>query len=362
MKNIKRIIFALLLIPLAFLLYVIIVVSHGTLNDYVGPPSVEVPNEAPDTQEVFTDSTLSLMIWNIGYTGLGEEVAFFYDQGKFFHSGDAPVTIDKDQVEKNKAGMLSTLEQNPVDIYFLQEVDKNSKRSYYDNTFQSVSELLEGYSAHFGLNYAVKRVPIPIMEPFNVYGKVESGIATYSRYQTRDAERLQLPGTFSWPDRIFQLDRCLLVQRMDYKDKEIVLINLHNSAYDKGGLIKAQQMAFLKDYILEEYTMGNYVVVGGDWNQCPPDFVYDSLYEGDHEFFQANIKEDFMDASWTWAYDGTVSTNRKNYQAYVDGENFETLIDFYLLSPNIEVERVKGIDLSFRYSDHQPVVLDLRFL
>ena len=39
------------------------------------------------------------------------------------------------------------------------------------------------------------------------------------------------------------------------------------------------------------------------------------------------------------------------------GKTFVTLIDFYLVSPNIRVEEVKGINIKFRYSDHQPVRL-----
>jgi len=71
------------------------------------------------------------------------------------------------------------------------------------------------------------------------------------------------------------LDRCFLVNRYPLKNgKELLIVNTHNSAYDNGTL-KKQEMAFLKQWLLDENNKGNYIVVGGDWNQCPPRFKPD---------------------------------------------------------------------------------------
>ena len=42
------------------------------------------------------------------------------------------------------------------------------------------------------------------------------------------------------------------------------------------------------------------------------------------------------------------------------GKTFTTLIDFYLVSPNVEILEVKTIDLDFKYSDHQPISLKVK--
>src|SRR3712207_9581560 len=47
-------------------------------------------------------------------------------------------------------------------------------------------------------------------------------------------------------------------------------INTHCSAYDKGGKMKLEQMKYLSQFIDSEYKKGNYVLVGGDWNQLMP--------------------------------------------------------------------------------------------
>jgi hypothetical protein len=44
----------------------------------------------------------------------------------------------------------------------------------------------------------------------------------------------------------------------------------------------------------------------------------------------------------------------------VAGENYVTTIDGFVVSPNVAVESVRGFDLGFEYTDHQPVRLRVR--
>lgn len=357
MRTIKRILKICLIILVIPLLYFTIVTIHGTIVEYKGPDQIELDAFGGDNTVSITDSTINILIWNIGYAALGKETAFFYDNGRVFHSGDLPVIMPKNLSDKNDAGIQDLLRKHPADFFLLQEVDQYSKRSYYKNQLDSISSLYPAYEAYYGVNYKVKRIPVPYFEPFNVYGQVDSGIATYSRFASSDALRLQLPGEYDWPYRIFHLDRCIIVNRYDYKDKELVLINLHLSAYDKGGVIKAQQMEFLKQLCLEEYEKGNYVILGGDWNQCPPDFEYDQLAKANATgFSQINIDKNFMEAGWTWAYDSQVPSNRKLRDPYDEDQSFVTILDFFLCSPNVGVNDVHVVSTNFEWSDHQPVM------
>jgi endonuclease/exonuclease/phosphatase family metal-dependent hydrolase len=140
----------------------------------------------------------------------------------------------------------------------------------------------------------------------------------------------------------------------------LVVMNIHNSAYDKDGSLKRQQMAFLQELVQKEYGQGHYVLVGGDWNQCPPFFPFDKFMPGESQrHSQLNIDSDFVPADWIWAYDPTTPTNRKIETPYQKGETFETLIDFFLVSPNLKVRKVRGIDQGFQFSDHQPVWVEI---
>ena len=340
-----------------FFLYILWVAGYGTFTDYQPVDKIPLTAHKKAATKIIEDSTLSFITWNMGYGGLGAESNFFYDDGGFFSSGNKMIRTPAEYVNKNIKGATDFLASNKADFYLLQEVDVESKRSYYRNQLSEYEQQLSQYASFFAPNYVVDRVPIPIFEPWQVYGKVYSGLGTLSRFRAKIATRLQLPGKFEWPTRIFQLDRCLAFHRFEINNgKELVVINLHNSAYDSGGFLKKQQMDFLKEKVISEYEKGHYVIVGGDWNQCPPDFKFDQFMPNRAEgYFQSNIKKDFLPAGWKWGYDPQTPTNRKTANPYKKGTTFETLIDFFLVSPNVQILSVEGVSQDFNFSDHQPV-------
>ena len=156
------------------------------------------------------------------------------------------------------------------------------------------------------------------------------------------------------------LDRCFLVSRyqLDGAKKEMVMINTHNSAYDDGTL-RSNQMTYLKNFLVGEYEKGNYVIVGGDWNQCPPKFnpeFADNLMDNNNRM---DIDQEYL-PGWKWAYDSKIPTNRRVVSIYDKSTTLTTVIDFFLLSPNIEMVNVQGIHLGFEHSDHHPVKLKIQ--
>lgn len=365
MMNKKVILRSLLGFIALVVLYVAIVLLHGTLTDWQPEAESDLgPGRETAEQSIINDSILSFVIWNIGYGGLGAEADFFLDHNGMFFSGGQMIRPPRELSDKFQNGIEQFGASTKADFFLFQEVDLKSKRSYYRDQQEMLQSQQPGYASIFAPNYKAQRVPIPIFEPWHVYGPVHSGLLTLSRFQPSASTRLQLPGSFSWPTRIFQLDRCAAVHRYSLEgDKELVVVNIHNSAYDTGGELKRQQMAFLKEFFLEEYEKGNYLVVGGDWNQCPPYFKFDGFMPGRSQgYSQINIAPDFMPDEWQWVYDPTLPTNRKNQAPYQPGETFVTLIDFYLISPNVKARQVKGLDQQFRFSDHQPVFLEVELL
>ena len=146
--------------------------------------------------------------------------------------------------------------------------------------------------------------------------------------------------------------------------KELVVVNTHNSAYD-GGYLKPLEMTYLKGFLLAEYEKGNYVVVGGDWNQNPPGVSNDqvSIAAGvlpSTSYQPSQIDEKFMPGNWQWVFDPTVPTSRSLVDVLDYGRTSVALIDYYLISPNIEAIEVKGFNLKFQYSDHNPVMMNIR--
>ena len=335
-----------------FGLYVVSVLIYGTITDFKLNKTIklEVKNEISNS---LNDSVVSLISWNIGYGSLGNKADFFLDGGKKIRSNKA-------DFNEYFEGIKAFIKQNDQkDFILLQEVDMKSKRSYYTNEFNEVKEVLNGHSAVFAENFNVNYIPVPLNST-SPLGKVKSGLATFSKFKSIENLRFPFPGEYEWPKRIFHLDRCFLLKRIEYKDKELVVINSHNSAYD-GGKLKPLEMEFLKKILLEEYSKGNYVVVGADWNQSPPNFEYDYFSkENSDDYFQSNIDENYLPKGWKWVYDIKTPTNRKLSTLYKKGESFTTLIDYYLVSPNVEVIEVETIDLDFAFSDHQPISLKIK--
>lgn len=298
------------------------------------------------------DSTFTFMIWNLGYGGLGKEVDFFYDGGKM-------VTSPKEHVLKNNEGMKSFLAQNKeVDFIMLQEADRNSKRSWKIDQVDQFAKVLPEHNYAFAVNYQVQYLPFPFTNPI---GKVYGGLQTLSRYTPVETKRIALPGITDFPRKIFYLERCLLMQRYKLANgKELIVINTHFEAYDDGS-VKKEQMALTKKILEEEYAKGNYVVLGGDWNIAPPAFNVHSWEKEpeDDQLYLKNNDPNYI-PGWSYDYDSTTATNRKNKFVFDKAKTFTTVIDYYFTSPNIQVEEIKGIDLGFDFSDHQPVKMKIR--
>ena len=330
----------------------IIFLTYASINAY-SPDYKEVLEENSTTDIIADTAELHLMSWNIGYCGLNAEMDFFYGGGK-------QVYPNEDIVLNNIRGVKRDLKNNEyVDFMLLQEVDVSSLRSYFTNQVDTFNQLFKGHHSTFAYNYKALFVPLPIHKPM---GGAKSGLQTLSRNTPTQSTRYSFEGNFSWPKSLAMLNRCFMVNRYAVSSgKDLVVINSHNSAYDNGGLRKAQ-MQQIKAFVIKEYEKGNYVIVGADWNQSPPNFKNNFSKDAmdlDNILF---IEEDLMPTGWSWLFDNSEPTNRRNFIPYTKGETPTTVIDFFLLSPNIRSISAKNITADFRYSDHQAVKVTIKLI
>ena len=70
--------------------------------------------------EALPDS-LSILCWNIGYGGLGDDMDFFYD-------GGTQVRTSRERTLANIDGIIAEIRRHSPDIILLQEVDESSRR------------------------------------------------------------------------------------------------------------------------------------------------------------------------------------------------------------------------------------------
>lgn len=349
MKIIKKILSYLLILIIVLVIGFIGLIVYALITDYK-PDEKEILSVSENPAILEDSLTITLLSWNMGYAGLDNEMDFFFD-------GGTKVITPENKCLENLIGIGNFLSNNDsIDLIFLQEVDKDSKRSYYFNEYDILLKKLKNHAPVFAKNYDVFFVPKPVSEPM---GKVLSGIATFSRYVPSGSTRYRFPGDFGFPTQLFWLDRCFLVNRYTLASgKELVIINTHNEAFDEGDIRKAQ-MEYLKVFILNEYSKGNYIIAGGDWNQCPPGFI-PSFQANQVNTSQMVMSSDYLPNEWKWVYDNKTPSNRTVIAAYDPATTTTTVIDYFLLSPNIEYDFVKCIQLDFKNSDHNPVIIRVK--
>ncbi len=313
------------------------------------PPKVQEIKVLREIEGEEFRTEFSILTWNIGYGGLGKSADFFMSGGK--RSKPASKKI----VKENINAVLSFIQN--FDCVLLQEVDLMSSRTYKINEVELFSRL--PYFSYFAMNYNVKFVPVPLFSPI---GRVKSGIMTLSRFRPYKVERYSLPGDLEWPRKLFELKRAFLLARYRVDSHDLLILNLHLSAFDNGKL-RMKELEYLKNFILNEYERGNYIIVGGDWNLIMPGLSKKHFQFTTAEKYLRNYLEfplNWTPPEWQWAFDSNTPTNRSNEKPFVKGENFLTVIDGFLTSPNIEIISVKGIDLEFENSDHNPVQLKIK--
>ena len=347
MKKLFKILFRTLAIVLgAVVLAAVVFFGYLSVTEF-RPADVEAVPVEGNSDTALERTTFTVLSWNVGYCGLGEESDFFMDGGTQVHP------LSAELVEKNLAGINTGLRDLLTDFVLLQEVDTDSTRSGVDEK----AAFGKDWTSAYAMNFSTKFVPYP----WPPIGKVNSGLQTLSRCGITEASRISLPCPFSWPVSMVNLKRCLLVSRIDLagSDRELVLVNLHLEAYDDGEG-KIAQSRQLREFLENEYSQGNYVIAGGDWNQIFPDS--EKAWPNTHKelWTPGYLDEGELSEGWQYVWDDSVPTCRLLNQPYDPADAANTqyyVIDGFLVSPNLRVDGVQTLDEGFAFTDHNPVKL-----
>ena len=185
---------------------------------------------------------------------------------------------------------------------------------------------------------------------------------TLSKYKISSALRRSLPISESF-SKFLDLDRCYSVSRIPVENgKELVLINVHLSAYGGSDEIRKAQMTMLFNEIKDDYEKGNYVVCGGDYNH---DFTGTSTQKlnggetvdfGWAQPFPDDLLPDCIVRADNYTDGKTEPTCRDCDVPYKEG-NFTIIVDGFLVSKNVEITYLENVQTGFAYSDHNPVVM-----
>ncbi len=370
-KGIKYAGLSLLLALLLLFTIILGYVTYLSANYYRIRDNQVLTIENNQTADITLDTTYSISTFNIGFGAYDREFDFFMDSGVMADgtvvSGTRAKAESKERVLENTNGAIDIIENLATDFVFLQEVDTDSTRSYFVNQYEMFQNALEGYSSSFASNFHSGY----LIYPFNDHiGSIQSGVATFSKYEIAESVRRSFPVDESFVSKFFDLDRCFVVNRLNIEgsDKQLVLVNLHMSAYDEGGVIRAQQLEMLKNFISAEYSKGNYVIAGGDWNHDIADSLeYFPSQQQIPAWVQQITEEDIPDG-FSFAKTLNAPTCRAAEMPYTEGVNYTVVIDGFLVSDNIQIETISNIDtingkdISFLYSDHNAVKMSFTLL
>lgn len=347
----RRMIHILLYIvgTLAALLVIFIIIAM--IKDYrpaVRETLTDLSATAGKNPRPLPDS-LSILCWNIGYAGLGDDMDFFYD-------GGTQVRCSKSRTLQNLEDIISEIRRHDADIILLQEVDESSRRSWKINEVEALTKAFPQYHVYLAYNYKSFFVPIPVKAPL---GKVASGVVMLSRYQPEEVCRWQYPSRFAWPVSMFNLKRCLMTASFSLVDgSRVVIGNTHNTAYDTGNM-RTVETRFLGQMLDSLHSKGGRFIIGGDWNQYPVSYTPSERENSNPHFSTVQLDEDLLGSHGHVVYDPKVRTLRHLDTVY-GPESVLTVTDYFFVSDSLDIRSIQAFDLHFRNSDHQPVLLKVR--
>ena len=352
-RSVRKILFAAAGLILILVLAAAVLLIVLSVREYRPKERETVKIDKNTGKKISPGQEISVLTWNTGYGALSETEDFFMDGGE-------KVRPDNEElITENIEAMKKVIKDSGSQVVFLQEVDQNSKRSYYINEVDAFSDGWNG-STGYARNFLCDYIPYPLP----TIGKVDAGLVTLNQFQTDQAERISLPTPFLWPVRTCQLKRCLFVERVPIEgsSRQAVFVNLHLEAYDDGSG-KEAQTKLLAQILQEEYDAGNYVIAGGDFNQTFEQVDEKKYPVWDDEYFQAGkIESDIFEEGWQFAVDDSLPTCRLLNRPY-DRSDEKTqfyVIDGFILSPNVSLEKVETLNEDFKNSDHNPVQLTVK--
>lgn len=338
----KRFIHSVLWTIAAIGVVLLLGLGYVWINEWQPAPE-EIIYSDSDIHSILPD-TLTILTWNTGYAGLGDDMDFFLDGGK-------GARTSRERTEENLQNVTDFLTSCDADIILLQEVDRNSRRTYRIDQFAYYQEALPDYYGYFAYNYKTLFAPVPLHAPT---GRIEAGLAIFSRFPPEEVCRYQYPSRYGFPERLFLMKLGLMGAWFGTTFGHDILIgNTHNTAYDDGGM-RTEEMEWIRNSLVREEP-GLLSITGGDWNQNPPGYIARSDEIENPYFSPLQIKEEFFSPGWEFAYDASTPSNRYLYETLSDSTT-RTTLDFFLASPGIECLQVKTVDLGFHHSDHNPVV------
>lgn len=298
----------------------------------------------------------TIVTFNIGYGAYTADYTFFMDEGKESRARS------KESVINCVNGATETALSFDPDIALFQEVDTGSTRSFQVEERDIINGMFAdkgNFDNVFAQNYHSAYLMYPVTDP---HGASNSGILTESRFHITSALRRSLPIATGFK-KILDLDRCYSICRIPTDNgKELVIINLHLSAYGTDAAQGNAQLEMLFADMEKEYEKGNYVICGGDFNHDFTNASKEYFNPGTDKTYSwcEAFPDDIIPAGFSKCMNYTgdlIPTTRYTNEPYNEN-SFTVILDGFIVSDNVSVSSVRNVDKGFEHTDHNPVVME----
>lgn len=274
--------------------------------------------------------TISIITYNIGYlSGM---------------SNNLPVETNKLFFQSNQNKLISLINRIDPDIVAFQEIDYESRRSFYANQIDSISMKTSLQNTASAINWDKKYVPFPYWPLSKHFGQVISGQSVASRFPIESNEAIVLDKRYDAPFyyKAFYLDRLIQINKINVSGTSVYILNVHLEAFDIETREKQSLKVRLK---YNELARDNPVILLGDFNAMADDQMdktIANILDG------KNISKAITDSTY-------LSDKFSNY-TYSSGEPSRK-IDYIFFNDKINLVNASVLSEAGQISDHIPVMM-----
>lgn len=364
------ILLALVIVLAAYIIY--LYASYHRIPDNQELQVEEISQNTEAGNELTTEKNYSALTYNIGFGAYTPDFSFFMDGGK------SSWAKSKDSVKETIKGAGELVASKDPDFALIQEIDLDATRSYHVNEYSVLKETIPAYNCVFAQNYDSAFLFYPFTQP---HGKSKAGLALFSKYPITGSMRRSFPISTSFT-KFFDLDRCYSISRVPVDNgKELVIFELHMSAYGNSDAIREGQIRMLSEDMQKEYEAGNYVICGGDFNHDLKAVDTQSKASDADNNTQTDSEDSAEPESWAYPFPRSelpehfsfcldqLSEDEKNNlwnsarnadMEYVPGETYTVTLDGFIISDNVECTKYENVNTGYSYSDHDPVYMEFQ--
>ena len=364
------ILLALVIVLAAYIIY--LYASYHRIPDNQELQVEEISQNTEAGNELTTEKNYSALTYNIGFGAYTPDFSFFMDGGK------SSWAKSKDSVKETIKGAGELVASKDPDFALVQEIDLDATRSYHVNEYSILKENIPAYNCVFAQNYDSAFLFYPFTQP---HGKSKAGLALFSKYPITGSMRRSFPISTSFT-KFFDLDRCYSISRVPIDNgKELVIFELHMSAYGNSDAIREGQIRMLSEDMQKEYEAGNYVICGGDFNHDLKAVDTQSKASDADNNTQTDSEDSAEPESWAYPFPRSelpehfsfcldqLSEDEKNNlwnsarnadMEYVPGETYTVTLDGFIISDNVECTKYENVNTGYSYSDHDPVYMEFQ--